>query len=92
MFVCDSDRDVILGTCAVHGMHIPHLYAHVSTLAQGNVPERRRMSLRLFKQRESATLKEILIRLEAGDQDVTQFVKANKRLFDTEQIRKKSIL
>ena len=90
MFVCECDSDRVLGLCTVHGMHIPHLYAHVNTLEQGDVPERKNLTVKLFKQKETQTLKEIMIRLETNDQDISQFVKSNKRLFDPEHIRRDS--
>ncbi len=92
MIVCNSEDDSVVGICTVHGMHIPHLYAHVQTLEQGDVPERKNLTLKLFKQKESPILKEILVRLDAGDQDISQFVKSNKRLFDTEHMRRNSTL
>ena len=92
MFLCDSESDHVLGVCAIHGMNIPQLYAHVSTLEQGDVPERKNLTLKLFRQKESQTLKEIMARLDSNDQDVSQFVKSNKRLFDTDQIRRDSAL
>lgn len=89
--VCDADSGTILGISAVDGMEIPHLYAHINSLVQGRMPERKKMSLSLFTQKETPVLKEIEARVEADDQETVKFYKANKILFEMCQIRRHTL-
>lgn len=91
LITCDEDSNATLGISVIHGLEIPHLYAHVWSLAQGDVPERRKMTLNVFMQKESSVLKEIEARLEANDPEVVDFCKLNKRVFEHCQFRKHTL-
>lgn len=86
LLVCENSSDKVLGMCAVHGTEIPHLYAHIESLSQQNVPERKKLTRSLFLQKESLVLKEVEQRVEARDQDMTDFYKANKRIFSAQVV------
>lgn len=85
MLVCDNDSNDILGISVIHGTEIPHLYAHVESLLQKNIPERKKLTKALFLQKESPVLKEIEARVEAHDQGMTDFYKRNSRVFEKYQ-------
>lgn len=87
MLVCEDDSDDILGISVIHGMEIPQLYAHIESLTQENVPERKKLALTLFMQKESPVQKEMQARVEAHDQEIIEFCKSNRRLFEKSQRR-----
>lgn len=91
LVVCDEDSGATLGISAVQGLEIPHLFSHIQSLSQENVPERRKMTLTIFTQKESTVLKEIESRIEANDQEVIDFYKTNKRVFEQCQFRKSTL-
>lgn len=81
-FVINEETSAILGINVLSCIMMPRLYAHVKSLSEEeNIPERRNTTLTLFTPKEVASLKEIEARLEAHDQDTTEFYKANPRLF-----------
>ena len=88
LIICDDDSGATLGISVVQAMEIPHLYAHIQSLSQGNIPERRKMTLTIFTQKESMVLKEMESRMEASDQDILDFYKRNRKVLEQNQIRK----
>ena len=88
MLVCEGDSSEVLGLCVVQGREIPHLYAHVDSLAQQNIPERKNLVLTLFLLQETPALKEIEARVEAHDHDILEFYKLHKKLFDKTKTRR----
>lgn len=75
----------------VQGLEIPHLYAHVKSLRQENIPERKKLTLDLFLLRDSEVMKEMEARVEVHDSKVEEFYKSNKRLFEKTQPKTLSI-
>ena len=88
MAVCDDETNDTLGISVIHGSQIPRLYAHVRSLEQSNVPERRKLTLSVFIQKDSPTMKEIGARLEDNNPDISDFYKSNKRVLEGCQFRK----
>ena len=83
VFVINEETSGIIGLNVLSGIMMPRLYGHVKTLSmEDNVPERKKSILTLFTPREVAALKEIEARLEAHDQDIVDFHRANPRLFE----------
>lgn len=89
MFVINKESSNIIGMSVVNVAEIPRLYAHVKSLSQEDVPERKNLTLTLFIQKESALLKEIEGRLATHDQEIMDFNKSNRKLF--EKTRKTSV-
>ena len=88
LIICDDDSGATLGISVVQAMEIPHLYAHIQSLSQENIPERRKMTLTIFTQKASMVLKEMESRMEASDQDILDFYKRNRKVLEQNQIRK----
>lgn len=90
MFVINEETSDIIGVAVVSGIEIPPLYAHVKSLSEDeNIPERKNCTLTLFTQKETSVMKEIEARLETHDQEITDFHKRNRKLF--EKTRKTSV-
>ena len=81
--VFDSDvvgADDFAGMCVVACKDIPQLLPSEASLTDPNTPQRKNLTLPLFRYTSETQLSELHARAHLGDGNASDFVKANKKL------------